>query len=210
MSDGLPPLLDEALAVLRGRVDPTPPPEVASRLLERWAASAVAAPIAAGVATKLVVALVAGGTLVGAGVGAWAARTWLPVEPKVVEVVKTVEVVREVEVPVRVEVPVPTPAPSPEPKRPVVSDPALARERVLVDTARSAVLKADGAAALKAVEAHAREFPKGRLAEERESLAVQALVVAGRRAEAMARAEAFHRVFPRSLLGPVVDDALAR
>ena len=59
-------------------------------------------------------------------------------------------------------------------------DIALAAERVLIEQARMAVARGQGEAALDAVGHHAREFPRGRLREEREALAVQALALAGR------------------------------
>ena len=47
---------------------------------------------------------------------------------------------------------------------------ALKRERSLIDTARMAILRGDKAAALRALESHAREFPEGQHASEREAL----------------------------------------
>jgi hypothetical protein len=49
--------------------------------------------------------------------------------------------------------------------RPVPGDPN--EERVLVDTARTALARGREADALTAIEEHARQFPRGRLAEER-------------------------------------------
>jgi hypothetical protein len=47
---------------------------------------------------------------------------------------------------------------------------ALKRERSLIDTARMAILRGDKAAALRALESHAREFPNGQHASERDAL----------------------------------------
>jgi hypothetical protein len=91
-----------------------------------------------------------------------------------------------------------------------VIDESLTRERALVETARSAVARGDGSAALQATSEHARTFPNGRLVEEREALAVQALVLAGRRDEARARAERFRQRYPNGLFLPVVDAAIGR
>jgi hypothetical protein len=73
----------------------------------------------------------------------------------------------------------------PEPSRaaPPVSAPPLPQapapstlhaERVLLERARSAILRRDADAALAAVALHAKRFPHGQLAEEREALRTQA------------------------------------
>src|SRR5436190_9413737 len=51
----------------------------------------------------------------------------------------------------------------------------LAAERGLIEQARTALARDQGAAAMSALERHARDFPQGELEEERESLRVQAL-----------------------------------
>jgi hypothetical protein len=86
-------------------------------------------------------------------------------------------------------------------------DTALAHERALLETARTALARHQREV-LDLLDRHAREFPRGRLAEERESLWVQALVQAGRADEARARGARFVQRWPRSLLLPVVDAAL--
>jgi hypothetical protein len=86
-------------------------------------------------------------------------------------------------------------------------DPALARERTLLDMARTALGRGDATSALSAVDTHAREFPRSQLAEEREVIAVQALAAAGRLPEAKRRAAAFHDAFPSSPLAAIVDEA---
>lgn len=91
-----------------------------------------------------------------------------------------------------------------------IADAALARERGLVETARSAVVRRDGASALAAIGDHEREFPNGRMAEEREVLAIQALLTTGREAEARARATRFRQRYPNGLFRPLVDDLVPR
>ncbi|MFO0602467.1 MAG: hypothetical protein U0324_04795 [Polyangiales bacterium] len=54
---------------------------------------------------------------------------------------------------------------------------------------------------------HARRFPRGRLAPEREALRVECLAARGERAAAEAARTAFHRRFPGSVLGAAVDRA---
>lgn len=74
-------------------------------------------------------------------------------------------------------------------------DPAA--EAALVREAQLA-LRADPARSLARADEHARRFPKGLLAQEREVIAVEALVALGRPDAARARAAAFRRAFPGS------------
>jgi len=87
------------------------------------------------------------------------------------------------------------------------NDGSLAAERALVETARAALARADGPAALAVLARHTREFPNGTFVEEREALAVQALAQTGDVAGAKARGERFRRRYPRSLFLPVVEEA---
>jgi hypothetical protein len=98
------------------------------------------------------------------------------------------------------------PAPAADAGAPT-ADTELAKERALIQMARTALLQGQSAAALTALDQHAREFPRGRLGEEREALAIQALAAAGRRDEARARAERFRQAHPQSILLPVVEAA---
>ena len=106
------------------------------------------------------------------------------------------------------------PAPRPAPTRAVDDraaggrDTDLARERALLEVARTALSRGQNAAARSALERHAQSFPKGQMLEERESLWVQALVAAGEYPAARARGERFRKRFPRSIFLPVVDGAL--
>ncbi|CAN92523.1 hypothetical protein sce2364 [Sorangium cellulosum So ce56] len=93
--------------------------------------------------------------------------------------------------------------PSPRPAAPALEATAaadgddLVRESNLVDASRAALAQ-DPGAALAALERHQAEFPKGRLAEEREFIAIRALVRLGRADEARARAAAFFARYPSS------------
>lgn len=84
----------------------------------------------------------------------------------------------------------------------------LAREGALLATARTALAKGQGSAALAALDRHVKEFPSGRLAEERESLRVQALLIAGDRGAAEWEAEAFRNRYPKSMLQGAIDQSL--
>lgn len=86
---------------------------------------------------------------------------------------------------------------------------ALARETALVARARSA-LPSQPAEALRALDEHARAFPRGELAPERDHLRVRALEALGRSAEAAALARAYPTRHPGSPYAPQVARALAR
>ena len=89
-------------------------------------------------------------------------------------------------------------------------DHELARERALLEIARSALGRDKAGDALEAIEQHAGRYPRGVLSEERESLRIQALVSAGRTEESRAAAAAFQDRFPRSILWPAIRAALER
>lgn len=103
-------------------------------------------------------------------------------------------------------------APSPRPHSSVApretGDEDLAAELALVQMARTSLARQNFSGALDATEQHGRKFPNGHLAEERESLAIQALVGAGRDSEARARAARFRARYPHSLLLPAVEAAV--
>jgi len=70
-------------------------------------------------------------------------------------------------------------------------------EVALLQSAQDA-LAANPLVALSLANHHAARFPRGTLAQEREVIAVEALLRLGRRDEARARAYRFYRAFPRS------------
>ncbi len=87
------------------------------------------------------------------------------------------------------------------------TDSHLARDRTLLDIARTALTRGDSASALQTLDVHAREFPASQLVEEREVLAIQALAAADRLVDARRRASAFRIAFPKSALMPIVDES---
>lgn len=90
------------------------------------------------------------------------------------------------------------PATRGEPKPPGSRQtPAPADEARLLLQARRA-LATDPARALELADAHARRFPRGTLAQEREVLAVRALAALGRHEQARARAARFEARYPGS------------
>ena len=84
----------------------------------------------------------------------------------------------------------------------------LVREQALIDTARAALARGRGADALVAANEHATRFPHGRLEEEREFLAIQALVMDGQRMSAKRRDARFRTSHPNSLFLPALDTVL--
>lgn len=85
----------------------------------------------------------------------------------------------------------------------------LAAERGLLDIARASLIAGEAADALAAAEQHRRLYPEGILSEEREALAVKALLALDRTAEARSRADALARRAPGSLVLRGVRAALA-
>ena len=96
----------------------------------------------------------------------------------------------------------PRAAPAPE-------EGTLGAELRLTSGARAALARGDGAAALRSIDEHERAFPQGELAQERDSLRIQALVAEGDLAEARSRAHAFRQRYPGGLLVPSVERALS-
>jgi hypothetical protein len=83
-----------------------------------------------------------------------------------------------------------------------------AAERALVDAARIALASGEPSQALDIVERHVRDYPQGRLVEEREAIAIRALVKAGRYDEARERGARFQARYARSVAAPAVSAAL--
>ena len=100
----------------------------------------------------------------------------------------------------------PSPALAPPPARPSSAHRAapaadlLPAELALLQRARNAYVGRRFPEALALLAEHARRFPRGRLAEEREALRVRSLVASGRSEEARRAAAAFAVRFPRSIL----------
>jgi hypothetical protein len=85
----------------------------------------------------------------------------------------------------------------------------LEAERSLLDEARSALSQGDALRALSLTESHIHRFGHPQLAEEREALAIQALVSSGRYEEARGRAARFRTAWPSSLFLPAVEASVA-
>lgn len=213
---------------IESAIGPMPVPPAADKKPDTSPPSPAAPPLApAALAGWKIGSLVALAAIGGAGVGALAHARWA--EPKVVVVERVVEapaaafasaiassvafVATVTTPPLASAAPLRSAAPavraSASAATPSPRDPALARERTLLDMARTALSRGDSTAALSAADTHAREFPSSQLAEEREVLAIQALASANRSPEARRRAALFRTAYPKSALLPIVEEAAA-
>jgi hypothetical protein len=94
--------------------------------------------------------------------------------------------------------------------RPPTAQESYAAELGLLHRAHVAYASRDFSSALVLVAEHARRFPNGRLAEEREALRVRSLAGSGRTADARRAVAAFATRFPRSVLLPRLQDAAGK
>jgi hypothetical protein len=102
---------------------------------------------------------------------------------------------------------VPAPAPLPSPPEGIAAVPLAqlqSTELTLVDRAQEE-LSRDPESALAHAREHEQRFPMGMLAQEREVIAIDALLRLGRRREAESRALRFHAQYPQSAHGRRVD-----
>ncbi len=202
--------------IARGRPIRRAPDVVRARLLARARTAAAAArtapPVALPLATaqperRLRVAVAAALLLASAGAGAAVA---LHARPPVAEQDDAVEApaARRPQ-PARAlafaDTAAADPAPAPRSRlarahRPLSPRESYAAELQLLQRAQSAYARRDYSAALAVAAEHARRFPTGRLAEEREALRVRSLVSVGRGDEAGAALNSFMSRFPRSVL----------
>lgn len=111
--------------------------------------------------------------------------------------------------------PLTSPQPPVEPSLPpaasaVVAAPSLADEVAALDGARRALASSDGAGALRALDAFQGTFPRARLGTEALVLRVEALVLAGRPADARALGEPFVAAHPDSPFAPRVRRAIGQ
>jgi hypothetical protein len=81
---------------------------------------------------------------------------------------------------------------------PSVAPPSIGEETALLMGAQTAIREGDSARALALLDEHARRFPTGMLAEERDASRVLALCAAGRTSEARELAGKFLAAHPRS------------
>jgi hypothetical protein len=146
-----------------------------------------------------------------AGIVVWRAAH-APPSPRIVYVDRERPVASPAPLPVDALVAVPGASTQPAVSTPVTSGAplvsSLADERILLDVARSAFGRGDGDGALAALARHEKVYPNGQLAEEREALAVRALVLTQRGDQARARAARFRKRYPASVMLPAVEAAL--
>lgn len=183
-----------------------PPPDVALRVHARVAERIAAAPPAtSGLAWKLWAGV--GVTVI--ALGWWATRPPPAVAPTPSRPVPTLVAPTPPPTPAVVAAPVvlappvvpvtaPIAAPSPLVAAPPVERDDLPSELRWIERAQTALAAGDPGAAQAALRGHARAFPRGHLAEEREALSVQCLCASGRAEEARRAAAAFVARHPTS------------
>jgi hypothetical protein len=181
-------------------------------------AGATTTAVIGGALRAKVIASVLSAAVVGAGVGAAGHAYFAP--PRAAPAVPAASVVPAPKAPPP-PAPEPERAPEPAPTPSAAAPPAsasrteerarsagsLRAERLLIETASAALVRGDNASAIAALRQHARTFPKGALAEEREVLLVKALAASGDDAAAKRRAKDFKTKFPGSLQQDSVDKA---
>jgi hypothetical protein len=92
---------------------------------------------------------------------------------------------------------------------PPVRTSQLAAERMLLDEARAGLVQGEPERALDRLELHRKRYPSGMLDEERDAMAVEALVGMKRYEAARSAAQAFRVRTPRSMFLPTVESAIA-
>jgi hypothetical protein len=97
--------------------------------------------------------------------------------------------------------------PPPPPRRVTHSTPPPPPppETTMLAGAHEQLLKGSPAQALAMTNDHAKAYPNGSMAQEREVIAIEALMKLGRRDEAARRATQFHKSFPQSSHGERID-----
>jgi hypothetical protein len=85
----------------------------------------------------------------------------------------------------------------------------IAAERTLLDRARASLEQGDGTAALRLTREHERRFASGMLAQEREAIAIRALLLLDQTREARVRLDQFRARYPGSVLLPMLEAQMA-
>lgn len=210
--------------IARGRNIRRAPDVARARLLARARAALVAAeksrPVSTGLATpssrrgrRLAVAaaiLLALGTA-GTAAALYTRAAWLEARaPAPLRPGETIDGRRAASPPISAQIPLP-PAPASAKLRrshaPMTPQESYAAELALLQRAQSEYAGQDFPDALVLVAEHARRFPRGRLAEEREALRVRSLAGANRGQEARRALATFARRFPHSVLLPRLQEA---
>jgi hypothetical protein len=212
----VPPLNGLALELLRAEQSRPPAPAGAKENIRARLGSSIAGSAPSAVprsrtspiwrAGSLALAFAAGG-VAGAAIHARLASTPAPVTPVRVEPPPARPTRAPAPLPVDEMAPMAV-IPAPAPAHEAAPETGLGAERALLDKARAALGRGDNEECLAIVKTHTDAFARGRLAEEREALAVKALVNLGRAAEARRRGARFRAHYPRSLLLPAVESAL--
>jgi len=226
--------IDTWVGALRSDIEPAPSvarERIAARLVDAGlAAGAVAVAGAAATAVPrgfwfskalVMLATLPVGIVIGAAGHAWLAR---PVAaPVTMQALPTTSVAVAgppmPDEPVGAAVdPLPPPEPlNPQPVAPKARPPAsaasaeapgLEQELRLLEQARTRLSEGQPLATLEQLRQHRAKYPQSALEQEREALAIRALMATGRRAEAQKRAAAFVERYPGSMLRGAVERAV--
>ncbi|WP_437484952.1 RNA polymerase sigma factor [Sorangium sp. So ce1014] len=110
--------------------------------------------------------------------------------------------------PAAVDVAVGAPSRAPSRKAAPPGEHDTTEESALLSSAGLALSEGKATEALDVLALHERNYPRSPRAQQREALAIQALVQAGRRADAGARAERFRAAFPDAMFLPAIEAAM--
>lgn len=210
----LEPLAPDIEQLLQLATPPPVPPGVAEAVLLKVKATVGVLPTvgtalhvaSVSAASKVLVPLMALALGVGVGVGLDRALLRPEVPPVAVE---APHAAATVESPVTADPPPPV-APPADAKRPRLQVDTLGKERVMLDAARAALQQGRAEEALRMLDAHAAQYAAGQLAEERETLAVQALISSAALDAARARFSRFEQRYPKSPMREPLRQLLAR
>jgi hypothetical protein len=174
---------------------------------------------AGSLASKSALTIAAAAFVAGAVTGGTAVRSWLPISSPSSPRLEAQDPGVSPTIPLSIDAGLAEPTAPPSAPRPSTTDDpqrppnpkrargALLQEREVLDVAKAALARGEPKVAIVSLEQHLRAWPQGLMREEREVLWIQALTMAGRRAEALQRAKQFRSAYPNSILLPAVDAA---
>lgn len=188
-----------AAALPPGTLPPTPAPPAPP--------APTAAPVAGGVTSKAILAVAISSAVLGLAIASW------PSSPS--STTTTAPVTEQPATPpASVSAPVASSSSVAEPMLSASAEPPSSRsaarppappEATLLARAHEELLHGSPSKALETTAEHARAYPHGALAQEREVIAIESLLALGRHDEAKRRAKAFHTSYPTSSHGERID-----
>lgn len=187
-----------AAALPPGTLPPTPAPPAPP--------APPAAPVAGGVASKAILAVAISSTVLGLAIASWpSSPSTTTTTAPVTEQSATPPASASAPVASSSPVAEPTLSASAEPPASHTARPPAPPEATLLARAHEELLHGSPSKALETTAEHARAYPHGALAQEREVIAIESLLALGRHDEAKRRAKAFHTSYPSSSHGERID-----